>query len=221
MKGGAPPEAIAKVMVQQEILNAIGKSPDDMSKQLLKQLRSGEEITLDDLSKLLKSGGLTLEQSGCVLVIQKSLNLLEIAPDEIARAILFQKSLIDSGAQMEDVLKMIDTVLKESGVDLDGFDLEKLSVSPISMENVMTALQFDKVLEAGGVTLDLKQESASKEAVSDALKEMLHSTGATQKGLVGSLILQKIMNCLNMPPDAVAKLILLEKSLYDSGELTI
>ena len=32
IESGATPQAIAKVMVQQEILNAIGKSPDDMAK---------------------------------------------------------------------------------------------------------------------------------------------------------------------------------------------
>ena len=43
LEAGATPEAIAKVMVQQELLNVIGKSPEDLSKQLLKQLRSGED----------------------------------------------------------------------------------------------------------------------------------------------------------------------------------
>ena len=50
LEAGATPEAIAKVMVQQELLNVIGKSPEDLSKQLLKQLRSGEDISLEDLN---------------------------------------------------------------------------------------------------------------------------------------------------------------------------
>ena len=73
IEAGAPPEAIAKVMVQQELLNAIGKSPEELSKILLKQLRSGEEITLQDLEKLLKSGGLSLVDAGQVLLLQKCL----------------------------------------------------------------------------------------------------------------------------------------------------
>ena len=50
LEAGATPEAIAKVMVQQELLNVIGKSPEDLSKQLLKQLRSGEDISLENLN---------------------------------------------------------------------------------------------------------------------------------------------------------------------------
>ena len=52
LEAGATPEAIAKVMVQQELLNVIGKSPEDLSKQLLKQLRSGEDISMEDISIL-------------------------------------------------------------------------------------------------------------------------------------------------------------------------
>ena len=45
IESGATPQAIAKVMVQQEILNAIGKSPDDMAKgQLI------SECLFDDLN---------------------------------------------------------------------------------------------------------------------------------------------------------------------------
>ena len=56
-----------------------------------------------------------------------------------------------------------------------------------------------------------------QESVSDAVKKLLNSTGATPKGLIASILLQKIMTSLNVPPDALAKLILLEKSLYDAG----
>ena len=88
-----------------------------------------------------------------------------------------------------------------------------------STDHVMTALQLDKVLEAGGVTIeDLRQDNASKESVSEAIKKILHSNGATPKGVIASLLLQKIMSSLNVPPDALAKLILLEKSLYDAGK---
>ena len=35
--------------------------------------------------------------------------------------------------------------------------------------------------------------------------------------LSGSVLIQKIMSGLNLPPDSVAKMILLQKNLYDSG----
>ncbi len=39
LEAGATPDEIAKVMVEQKLLRAIGSSPDDMSKSILKQLR--------------------------------------------------------------------------------------------------------------------------------------------------------------------------------------
>ena len=61
---------------------------------------------------------------------------------------------------MEDILTMLNTVVKESGIeDLSTVvNLEQLTTGPISSDHVMTALQLDKVLEAGGVTIeDLRQ----------------------------------------------------------------
>ena len=95
IESGATPQAIAKVMVQQEILNAIGKTPDEMSKELLKQLRSGDEISLDDLDKLFKSGGISLEDAGNIILVQKALSVFnDVDPNEIARAILLQKGTV-------------------------------------------------------------------------------------------------------------------------------
>ena len=103
IEAGASPEAIAKVMVQQEILNTIGKSPDDMAKVLLKQLRSGTDITLQDLTQLLKSGGITLEDAGKVTLMQKALSSLNIPIEEIARAALLQKGLLENGTSVDDI----------------------------------------------------------------------------------------------------------------------
>ena len=81
---------------------------------------------------------------------------------------------------MEDILTMLNTVVKESGFDdlSKVVNLEELTTSAISTDHVMTALQLDKVLDAGGVTIeDLRQDNASKQSVSDAVKKLLHSTG--------------------------------------------
>ena len=179
IEAGAAPQAIAKVMVQQEILNAIGKSPEDMSKILLKQLRSGEDISLDDIKKLLKSGGISMEDAGSIVMLQKALVALNLSAEELARAALLQKGLVDTGGKMEDILLMLNTVVKESEINISQLlNLENLTTGPVQVENVMSALQLEKVLEAGGVTLDgLKQENADKKSVSDAVKEMLHSSG--------------------------------------------
>ena len=53
LESGATPEEIAKVMVEQKLLQAIGTSPDEMSKSILKQLRSGGKMTPESLESVL------------------------------------------------------------------------------------------------------------------------------------------------------------------------
>ena len=188
LEAGATPEAIAKVMVQQELLNVIGKSPEDLSKQLLKQLRSGEDISLEDLNSILKSGGMTIEDAGKVLVLQKAISALKVSPEEIAKACLFQKSLINSGTPMEDAMETINGALKDCAGDIDvsSVNIEELISKEINSDQIINSFAFDKVLEAGGTTLDgLRQENADKSSVSNAVKEMLHSNGASPEGLAG------------------------------------
>ena len=188
LEAGATPEAIAKVMVQQELLNVIGKSPEDLSKQLLKQLRSGEDISLEDLNSILKSGGMTIEDAGKVLVLQKAISALNVSPEEIAKACLFQKSLINSGTPMEDAMETINGALKDCAGDIDvsSVNIEELISQEINSDQIINSFAFDKVLEAGGTTLDgLRQENADKSSVSNAVKEMLHSNGASPEGLAG------------------------------------
>ena len=188
LEAGATPEAIAKVMVQQELLNVIGKSPEDLSKQLLKQLRSGEDISLEDLNSILKSGGMTIEDAGKVLVLQKAISALNVSPEEIAKACLFQKSLINSGTPMEDAMETINGALKDCAGDIDvsSVNIEELISKEINSDQIINSFAFDKVLEAGGTTLDgLRQENADKSSVSNAVKEMLHSNGASPEGLAG------------------------------------
>lgn len=218
IEAGATPESIAKVMVHQKLLQVIGKSPEELSKVLLKQLRSGEEITLKDLNSLLSSGGISIEDAGKAVLFQKAMSQFNIGPDDIARGILLQKTMVSNGTPREEIIETINQVLQESGLDLSAIDLETLTSRPATPDDIKKAFQFDKVLEAGGVTLDgLRSDTASKQAVSNAVKEMLHCNGATPQGVIGALLLQKIMTSLNIPPDAIAKMVLLEKSLYDSG----
>jgi hypothetical protein len=55
LESGATPEEIAKVMVEQKLLQAIGASPEDMSKSILKQLRSGGKLSPEALESVLVS----------------------------------------------------------------------------------------------------------------------------------------------------------------------
>ena len=53
LESGASPEDIAKVMVEHKLLQAIGTSPEEMSKSILKQLRSGGKLTPESLETIL------------------------------------------------------------------------------------------------------------------------------------------------------------------------
>ena len=55
LESGATPEEIAKVMVEQKLLQAIGTSPEEMSKSILKQLRSGGKLTPQSLESIIVS----------------------------------------------------------------------------------------------------------------------------------------------------------------------
>ena len=54
VEAGATPEEIAEVLVQQQLLEAIGKSAEIMSKSLLKQLRSGD-LSPEEVQHILQS----------------------------------------------------------------------------------------------------------------------------------------------------------------------
>ena len=189
IEAGASPEVIARVMVQQEILNTIGKSPDEMSKILLKQLRSGKDVSFDELAKLLKSGGISIEDAGKVTLLQKALTSLNIPIEEIARAALLQKGLLENGTSMADILENLSAILQEKGLDLNNLNIEKLIVKGIEPAEVMSALQLDKVLEAGGVTMTLSKDNACDKTISDAIKDMLHSNDTSPQGLIGKPLL--------------------------------
>merc|ERR1719153_1297812 len=61
VESGASAEEIAKTIVQQNLLNAIGCSPDDISRQLLSELRSGKDITAKSIEAILQRGGIDQE----------------------------------------------------------------------------------------------------------------------------------------------------------------
>ena len=59
---------------------------------LLKQLRSGNEVCLENIDKLLKSGGISMEDAGSIILVQKCLSVFnDVDPNELARAVLLQK----------------------------------------------------------------------------------------------------------------------------------
>ena len=133
---------------------------------------------------------MTIEDAGKVLVLQKAISALNVSPEEIAKACLFQKGLINDGTPMEDAMEMINGALKDCAADIDvtSVNMDDLIKKEINSDQIINSFAFDKVLEAGGTTLDgLRQENADKSSVSNAVKEMLHSNGASPEGLAGAI----------------------------------
>ena len=220
VEAGASPEEIAQVLVQQQILGAIGKSPEEMSKSLLKHLRSGQNITIEDLQSILKSGGLDSESAAKAILVQKALTRCGVDHDDIARAVLMQKTLVESGnspATVVDIIKQIMTgeelSLEQSAQDI----VAALGSGQINAEDIQKAIGFERILDSGGLSLDGIRLDASPEAVAEAVKEIITSGKVKPDAMLKTAMIQKLMSSLDIPPDALAKLMQLQTSMYDSG----
>ena len=118
VEAGATPEEIAEVLVQQQLLEAIGKSAENMSKSLLKQLRSGE-LSPEEVQQILQSGGLDPTSAAKSILVQKALTRCGADFNDIARAVLLQKALVESGNSNSSIIEAINNVIAESGISME------------------------------------------------------------------------------------------------------
>jgi plasmid maintenance system antidote protein VapI len=220
VESGATPEEIAQVLVQQQLLEAIGKSPEQMSKALLKHLRSGETISPEEILSILKSGGLDPESAAKAILVQKALTRCGEDCNDIARAILMQKALIESGNSTPSVIEAIKAIMADSGISMEQAAQEivlAIGSGELNIEDIQNAIDFERFIDSGGVSVDGVRIDASKESVTDALKEMVASGKIKPDAMMKTAMLQKLMSSLEMKPEALAKLMQLQKCMYNSG----
>ena len=69
----------------------------------------------------------------------------------------------------------------------------------LSINDVLTAIKFDGLVESGGVNLE-GLRSKLTESVSEAFKEMLKANSLDPEAVVITALLQKLMNSLGLTP---------------------
>ena len=219
VEAGATPEEIAEVLVQQQLLEAIGKSAENMSKSLLKQLRSGE-ISLEEVQQILQSGGLDPTSAAKSIIVQKALTRCGTDFNDIARAVLLQKALVESGNSASSIIEAIKGVIAESGISMEeAAEAIVLAIGSgdLNVEDIKNAIGFERLIDSGGVSADGVKTDSSKEAVTESLKEMIERAQVKPEAMMKTAMLQKLMSSLDMEPEALAKLLQLQKTMYDSG----
>ena len=101
-----------------------GKSAADMSKELLKNLRSGEPVSPEQLAKILESGGIDMATGAKVVTFQKALARIGVSPQDLAAAVQLQKALKAQGNSPQAIIQVWPLTLfpfcKESLICLDG-----------------------------------------------------------------------------------------------------
>ena len=220
VEAGASPQEIAEVLVQQQLLEAIGKSPEEMSKTLLKHLRSGQSISPEELQSILQSGGLDPDSAAKAILVQKALTRCGAECDDIARAVLMQKALVEAGNSTSKVIEIIKELMAGDEVSLDQAAQDivvAISSGQLGIDDVQKAIGFERLLDSGGVSLDSSKLDAPKETVMEALREMVAAGKVKPDAMMRTAMLQKLMSSLEIPPEALPKLMQLQKSMYDSG----
>jgi len=232
VESGASAEEIAKTIVQQNLMNAIGGSPEDLARQLLSELRSGKDITSKGIEDILLRGGMDAETAAKVLMFQKALAAITNDPEEIAKAILLQKSWLNGyGNTPENIIKVLEGIMAEAGGDvmqknLIELILSKISSDDMSCDDILKAIMFDKAFDTNGASASAikeivnnahKNKNFDDKELSKAMQDLLCNNGATAESIIKTAVLQKLLTALGISPDDVAKLFGLQKSMYDSG----
>jgi len=232
VESGASAEEIAKTIVQQNLLNAIGCSPDDISRQLLSELRSGKDITVKSIEAILQRGGIDQATAAKVLMFQKALAAISDNPEDIVKAILLQKAWLNGyGNAPENIVKVLEDIMAEADGDviqknLIELILNKITSDDMSCDDIMKAIMFNNAFDTNGASVNnikdmvnkaYKNKNFDNKELSQAMQELLCNNGATADSIIKTAVLQKLLSGLGVSPDDVAKLFGLQKSMYDSG----
>ena len=232
IEAGASAEEIAQAIVSQNLMNAIGVSPEEMAKKLLNDLRCGKDITADSVKQVLSNGGLEPETVAKVLMFQKALAACGSDPEDIAKAILLQKAWSNGyGNSPENIAKVLEDIIfdlsGESGQnEIINIILNRLISDDMNVDDVMKAVMFDKALDTNGASVinikeivnkSLKNKNFDQADLSKSIQELLFNNGAKADAISRTAVLQKILTTLSVSPDDIAKVFSIQKAMYDAG----
>merc|ERR1712083_268844 len=114
---GASAEDIAKTVVQQNLMAAMGKSSQDLAKEFLAALRSGDDVDLKKIHALLAKGGIDADAAMKVLMFQKALAACGSAPEDVAKAIMLQKAWLNGYENSPaSIAKCLEDIIADSKI---------------------------------------------------------------------------------------------------------
>merc|ERR1740128_894839 len=232
IEAGASAEEIAQTLVAQNLMNAIGVSPEDIVKQLLGDLRSGKDINEDSVKKILTNAGIEPDAYGKVLLFQKAMAASGLDPEDIAKSILLQKGWLNGyGNSPENIAKVLEDIIAELGenngqkIAMENI-LNRLVSDDMNVDDVMKAILFDKALETNGASVNnikdivnrsIKDKNFDQAALSKAMQDLICSGGVKADAIAVTAVLQKILTALGVSPDDIAKIFIVQKAMYDAG----
>ena len=112
---GASAEDIAKTVVQQNLMAAMGKSSNDLAKEFLAALRSGDDLDLANIHSLLLKDGIDADAAMKILRFQKALATCGSNPEDVAKAVMLQKAWLNGYENSPtSIAKCLEDIIADS-----------------------------------------------------------------------------------------------------------
>ncbi|XP_040565348.2 uncharacterized protein [Lepeophtheirus salmonis] len=210
LESGTSVGDIAQTLAKQKLLSFIGKSPTDVSKSLLKLLRSGDKINKEAIQSTLKSGGLDPTSAGKALLFQKALKSLGLDSKTVVAFISLQKEMMNEGKSPKEIASLLEKLVGSSPAEKDVQKLiQDLSSIELSAEDIMSLSDLETEVNRSS-----KKSSKSPE---QAMKDLIEISSKKNMSPSNLILIQKLVNRLGISLTDVAKLSAIQKDMYESG----
>uniref|UniRef100_A0A0K2UBC5 Uncharacterized protein n=1 Tax=Lepeophtheirus salmonis TaxID=72036 RepID=A0A0K2UBC5_LEPSM len=210
LESGTSVGDIAQTLAKQKLLSFIGKSPTDVSKSLLKLLRSGDKINKEAIQSTLKSGGLDPTSAGKALLFQKALKSLGLDSKTVVAFISLQKEMMNEGKSPKEIASLLEKLVGSSPAEKDVQKLiQDLSSIELSAEDIMSLSDLETEVN--------RSSKKSSKPPEQAMKDLIEISSKKNMSPSNLILIQKLVNRLGISLTDVAKLSAIQKDMYESG----
>ncbi len=218
---GAAPADVALAMAQHSLMQSIGDRPEVAASSLLQAMRSGEDLLLEDLERIVNKVGIQLDDLEKSFAFERALRSCGVSSADLVKVMLLQKSLLDAGATPDAICMALNKTICP-------FDPSKwMQSTDDSAADVDSAIRFKVALDsAGAFSADADSavellcslgRNPSSDRLRDAGQTLLSDFGTDQVSLTAVAALQKLLLKLELHPVALARVVDLQKCLYEAG----